>query len=136
MEADLISRLEAVTGVTNLVSSRIYVMVPQNAIYPLIRMQRIGSDHNQEMNGSAGVVEAIVQIDCIGRKAKQAKDVAEQVRLALQGWKGSQGGTEFRSILLTDQRDLEEPDQQGGEFGHFRVSMDFTVTYQESIPVH
>lgn len=134
MEADLIARLKAVTGVTDLVSTRVYGVVPQGATYPLIRLQRIGSEHHHHAGGAAGVVQALVQIDCIGRLMSEAKNVAEQVRLALQGWDGTQGDTTFQSVLLTDQRDLEESDQQGGELGHFGVSMDFTVTYQESIP--
>lgn len=135
MEADLIARLKAVAAVVALVAARVYVRVPQGAIYPLIRIQRISSDHAQDMEGASGICQALIQIDCISRTVTSAKDVAEEVRKALQGWKGTQGGTTFRSILLTDQRDLDEPDEQGGETGHYGVSMDFTVAYVESIPV-
>ena len=134
MEADLIARLLDVAGVTALVGSRVYVKPPQDATYPLIRIQRIGSEHAHEMEGAAGICQALTQIDCIGRQVKDVKTLVEQVRQAIQGFKGTQGSTTFRSILLTDQRDLDEPDQQGGETGHFRTVMDFTITYVESIP--
>ena len=134
MEADLIARLKSVAGVSNLVGTRVFGHVQQGEGYPLARIQRIGSEHSHDMAGASGICKALVQIDCVSRIVKDAKDVAEAVRLAIQGWKGTQGDTNFRSILLTDQRDLDEPDQQGGETGHSRVVMDFTVTYQESVP--
>jgi hypothetical protein len=135
VEIDLIARLKAVAGVSALVSTRIYGgRVPQSAIYPLIRIQRIGSDHAQDTSGASGLCQALMQIDCFGKLVADAKSVAEQVRLALQGWRGTQGSTNFRSILLTDQRDLDEHDQQGGELGFYGVSMDFTVSFVESIP--
>lgn len=134
MDEDLRSRLLAVAGVTNLVGQRVYFRVPQDATYPLIRMQLIGSNHHHDNDGAAGIAQALVQIDCIDQMVSDAKAVSRQVRLALQGFRGTQGDTNFRSILLSDQRDLDQPDVQGGETGHYGVSMDFTVTYVESIP--
>lgn len=134
MERDLIARLKAVAGVSALAGTRVYVVVPQGSAYPLIRLQRITSDHAQATSGGAGLCQAIVQIDCIARLVADAKDLANEVRDALMGWSGTQGDTSFRSVLLMDQRDLDEPDQQGGETGHFGVSLDFKVSYVESIP--
>lgn len=134
MESDLIAKLKAVAAVAALVGTRVYVKVPQDTEYPLIRITRISSNSAQHTGGAAGICQAIVQIDCISRTVTSAKNVVEEVREAMMGWRGTQGDTVFRSILLTDRRDLDEPDEQGGELGHFGESMDFTITYQESIP--
>lgn len=134
MNVDLKDQLLSISEITNLVGQRVFFHVPQDTTYPLVRMQQIGGDHHHHTEGAAGLAQALMQIDCIGRLVADAKSVAEQVRLALQGWSGTQGSTTFQSVLLLDQRDLNEPDNQGGETGHYAVSMDFMVSYVESVP--
>lgn len=138
MESALRTRLLAVPGVASLVgSSGVHVgNVPQGSSYPRIRLQRISTDHAHCQEGGAGIATAITQVDCHARTAKRAKQAADAVRTAVQGWKGASGSVDFRSILLDGERDQFEPDQKGGEQGHYTVQVDLQIHFVESIPTY
>lgn len=133
--AALYARLGAVSGVTDLVSTRIYPLVaPQNASLPLVVVNRIGEIHEHHTTAAAGIARASMQIDCWAATLDAAVAVGDAVRAALDGWSGTSASIVVRSVTLNDRDESMEPPQDGEEFGDYRSRLDFTCWYQVSVP--
>jgi hypothetical protein len=100
---------------------------PAKDPYPGICLHLIGDREGFTLRGSDGLSRGRVQIDCYAEDYTGAADLAEAVRLGLNGYR--QGG--FRGVFLESLRDntergSNEPDRAA------RVSMDFLVNWRES----
>jgi hypothetical protein len=119
VEEAVVARLGASPGVTALVATRIYPMLmPQTAPLPAVTYQRISTERVQGLRGSLGLIDPRVQVDSWAETYGTAKRVAEQVRLALDGYT-TPGGL-FSMILA--ERDLLEEDGL-----RHRVSQDYSI---------
>lgn len=135
LEEAIFARLKASTGVTGIVSTRIYpTRLPQNPTYPAVTYQRITGRSDFHQTGLSGMGEGRIQISCWTKTAEkgggdypQAKDLREQVRLALAGFQGTVAGVEIQSSDLTADRDLFEED-----LGVHQDQMDFVVRHAEA----
>lgn len=121
-------RLQAVTGVTNLVGTRVYpVVLPQSPTYPAIRYQQTAGSREPAMGSNSGLVKTTVQIDSYSDTYEQARQVAEEVRSALQRFGGTVAGVVIESVFVEGPLDVFEE-----EIKKFRVQQDFTVWHRES----
>lgn len=130
------ARLGAHAGTKNLVGNRIYPLrLPQGPTYPAVRYQVIGAPRTHVMGGSTGEVHARVQVDCYADTYEGAKELADQVRLALNWLMDTTvGGVAVEVIMLEDERDLDEPTTiLPGEKGIYRVMFDFIAHYAEAV---
>lgn len=121
--------------VAALVGTRIYpAIAPQSTVTPYIVYQRIATQHLHTMDGIAGLAETTIQIDCYASTYGAVKALADAVRLALDGYTGTPvgDGTVIGGILLDNTNDNPESPQTGLETILQRVSMDFTIWYEES----
>ncbi len=121
-------RLQAVSGVTNLVGARVYpVVLPQDPTYPAIRYQQIAGARAQAMGSNTGLVNTTVQIDSYSDSYEEARQVAEEVRAALQRFQGTVAGVAIESVFVDGPLDVFED-----QIKKFRVQQDFTVWHRES----
>lgn len=140
IEAGLFSHLAANAAVSALVANadntkRIYPhRAPQGATFPRVTYFRVDSQHKHHMTAAAGHVEARLQIDCWALTYAAAKSLADAVRVALDGYRGTWSPESVRSCLLIDQRDQHEAPAQADDGGIYRVSMDFRVAFTETVP--
>lgn len=130
MEPDLRAKLSSAAAISALVGSgaaaRIHpVILPQNPVLPAISYQRIDAEHVHDHGGMSGLAHARMQLDCWDDDYAGARDLAEKVRLALDGFTGVVGSTTFGAIWLLDERDLYDDAPL-----FYRRSMDFDVWYQ------
>lgn len=109
----LYSRLSGQSAVTDLIGTRLYpVPAPQNASLPFATFQRVSTTRGREVaNGPNGLVRTRVQFDVYdtvetggGRASVLA--VANAVRGALDGFRGTVAGVEIKQIIVEDDRDL------------------------------
>ncbi len=108
--------------VAALVGPRVYPLrIAQGASMPAIAYQRVSASRAQSLRGPTGLANPRIQVTCWGDSYKSAKDVATQVRLALDGF--TEGDV---SALLVGERDLQDPD--GLRSG---VALDFSVWVYE-----
>jgi hypothetical protein len=135
METGLYSYLISKTAITALVATRIYPLIaPEGAAYPFLIYQRISTQHEHNMAGSSGLATATVQLDAYSDTYAEAKSIGNAIRTALDGYRGSMGGTFVSRCHIGDERDLLDITNVADEFGSFRWSADFKIAYHESIP--
>lgn len=126
----LYARLTSFGGLSALVGSRIYPnIIPQNSTYPCIIYGRVAAEHFHCMEGSSGLVAETYQIDIFATSKSSAEAIAEQVRLALQGYRGTSAGVAVNGVLLTDTRD-----DYSDVARLFNVSHDFKIWANEDRP--
>jgi len=127
IEEGLYSRLQAVAGVTALVSTRVYpLLVPQEASLPAIAYQRISGPRETAHDGPSGLAFARMQVTCIGSSYSSAKGVSEAVRAALDGQSGTWGSTVVGACFLDDESDIWST-----VFEKPVVRADYLIWYQE-----
>ena len=130
IEEALYAHLKAHTGLSSLVGTRIYPLVlPQNPALPAVTYQKISRAGERVMNNSTTlVVRTRFQISCWATSYSNAKDVAEQVKLALQdysGLMGGAGGVQVLDVNVVGEQDIYEPDT-----GIYHLPVDVMIYHQ------
>jgi hypothetical protein len=99
---------------------------------PFVTYQRISTPRELSHDGDQHYAEARVQINAWATRTDtasgylQAKQLADEVRQTLHGFKGTAGGVTVGMILITNDRDDRDP-QRSLE----RVMLDAVGNYQE-----
>ena len=122
--------------VTDFVGTRIFPnVIPQdNTTYPAIRYAFISEVHDQDLQGSAGVVRCRVQIDSYSTSFLESIQMREAIRLILEGFSGLMDTTEVLWSSLDDSQSEWEPPQDSSDVGLHRQVQDFIIRYREPIP--
>jgi Protein of unknown function (DUF3168) len=130
MEKGLTTKLLATSGVTALVSDRVYPgRRPQASPLPAITLSTISGGPVYTNDGETGLATARVQIDCWGSTWTSAKEVARAVTAALSAFFGESDGTTFQYVLLDSEREFSEGGSNNAEY-LYRRDLDFTVWYE------
>lgn len=91
------------SGVTNLVSTRIYPnQIAQGVEFPVIRYNVISDDPSDNKDGVSKLDQIRIQVDCFGATSKSANDVADAVRSALDRTSGTFNSVIVQSIQFLD----------------------------------
>ena len=127
------------TEVSELISSRVYAQhAPQKAPVPYIVYSRVSGDHLQHTTAASGLASTSIQLDMFGVTYSQAKDLGEEVRLALDGFSGvvstATKTITIKTITIETHTDGFEIPPAAGQKGTHRVIMDFAVWYTETVP--
>lgn len=117
-----------ITGDTSIgVSTRVYpVLAPQSATLPFITYQRVGGETLNHMTGTTGDDHGIYQVDIWAASYSSAKSVALKVRNRLNGWSQSSSPTIAPITHLSEQDQLESPDD-GGDVPLYRVIQEYSI---------
>jgi hypothetical protein len=125
MEAALIAKLLASTGITALVSTRInWSRRPQGSALPCIVLHRIDGAPDVTHGGRSGLVVSRVQVDCWGSSYGSAKAIARAVETAITAQTFTQGAIRFDVILIDSERD-DSSDENNTPI--FRTSLDLMI---------
>ena len=136
IEAVIFTRLSTHAGVSALVSNRISpVDAPQNDQMPAITHRQLSGPPIRVMGGVTGLVRAIFQFDCWSGKRvdgtrgtpDEAKALARQVILALEGWNNTVGTVVQYATLVGGPLDLA-PEENGALY---HVEVEFEIFYEE-----
>lgn len=126
IEQALYSRLTDFAGLTALVGSRIYPLVRrQGSALPALTYQKISAIREHLMVADANVVVARMQVDCWDASAMGVKNVAEQVRLALQDYSGTEATVVIQRIFIENEIDDWNPSTE-----IYRVTYDFLIWHE------
>ena len=138
IEDGLYTYLSSAASVVDVVGSRIHAQIrPQGEVLPAITYQRISSTHERHTTGASGIANARLQIDCwaTGNGGySRAKDLAERVRNAIDGYRGAMGQDTVKSVVLENQTDDYFASDASADVGTYRVSSDYMFWFTESIP--
>ena len=129
--------LAGTSGVTTLVSTRIYVaQAPQDAAFPMIVIRLAGGgEHMQSMDGSSGVNMLRFTVEAISDGYYQARTVLEAARIALHGYSGTSAAVLVQGILTdgTEQYTFNQP-IDSSEIGTHSFSQGYLCGVDEPVP--
>lgn len=137
MKVELRAYLLAQTPITTLIGQRLFIhRAPQEgAELPYIVYQRSPEvDHHHHMEAAAGLLQEFYQFDIYSTTAKNTETVAEQLREELDGFRGTMGAENVRSIHLEDEDDDQINPTDGSDDSKFRIRQSYRVTHTESVP--
>ena len=124
MEAALIAKLLASSGVTALVSTRInWDRRPQGEPLPAVVLHLIDGVPDVTHGGASGLRVSRVQVDCDAASRKAAKAIARAIETAVTAQTFTQGAVRFDVILIVDERDTTFDETTP----LFRTSLDLMV---------
>ena len=78
-------------------------ILPQAVQVPCIKFQVHNDIPSDTIEGKAGLFNAIVSFEIYAGSALQARSLADQVRLALQGWSGTSATVVVRGSHIIDE---------------------------------
>ena len=133
IEEVIFSILSGDATVAALAGSRGYPLpAPQGGAHPFVTYQRIGTNRARALEGSVGLADVRMQIDCWGQDragisgSAEARALATAARKALDGTRGLIAGVQLRASAPQDERHFHE-----AETRTHRVSLDFMMSHEE-----
>ena len=124
------SRLEEFAGLSGLVKARIFsIQAPQDILKPFITYQVISRDRVKKLTGPSFVSQSRFQVDCYSTTFFQAREIASQVRLALDGWRDTNADLSIKGSSLINETDFDVTDTDPKLY---RVLMEFMITHEEA----
>lgn len=129
VEVGLFTYLGALPGLAALVGKRIYPMrLPDAVVYPAVGYRKISGPRHDSHSGSSGLAEARFQFDVWAVDYLAAKQVAQQLVRAFDGYRGSLGQTGGVSARVVNELDEYQ------ELGHlYRTIIDVMIMHQEAV---
>lgn len=133
------SHLVADADVIALTSTRIYMYeAPSSATTPYITFYQISGVPSHHLQAAAGITDQRVQIDCWdggNEAATGVETLADKVRLAMDGFRGTMGTVTVRMCHLEDEgSDFFPKVRSSREGGIFRKRLDFRIWHTETVP--
>lgn len=125
----LFTKLSTDVNLSALVASRIYpVKAPPNGVVPpYITYFKVSTNRVQSMQGNSQLSAVLMQFDCWAKTHQESDDLAEKLRLCIQGFLGTVSGVVIRGILNENQ--LEEYDD---EAELYRVITEYRIWHEEA----
>lgn len=132
IENAIYQRLSGFAGLQALIGNpgRVYPhLMPQNPLYPAVTYFKIAGPREVAMGTDPGIVHGRFQIDAWGLTYLNTRDVGEQVRLALERFRGTLDTTVILDSFIDEERDFE-PELVNGVIVRRRMS-EWTIHYRE-----
>jgi hypothetical protein len=129
-EAFLFQRLTGRTAVSSVVGTRVFpIIAPQGTALPLIVYQRTNVQREQSLTGPIGRPVITLQLTSYGTSYSSVKQLAREVRLAVDGWTGTTAGVTIqRSTLKTEADGVDLPaDDQMLPYYSVQQSFEFRI---------
>lgn len=105
-EAVLRSALVANGTVSGLIGTRVYpVLAPATASLPMVTWRRTGINREQTLGAPMGVPRVTVEYSIYGTTYEQAREVADAMRVVLDGYGGTADNTTVRQTSLENESD-------------------------------
>ncbi len=137
IESALFNYLSNESGMTTLVSTRIYASSPPSApVYPFVTFQVLNNQPEHYMAGAVGLTEVLMQVDAWAFLVSEQQAISEALRNLLDGFRGAMGSEllAVRKCFLETRTTFQEPDKQGKNLPVHRASLDFSIWHVESLP--
>lgn len=135
MKSSLITYLNTKTGITDLVASRIRTGYAEHKErLPYVVIHNIDAVHEHHLEAATGFIQGRFQFDCYGVSPTAAADLAEQVRQALDGFRGTMDSVYVSTCRLDSERDDVTPPIEGADLGIYSVQQDYMISWSVSVP--
>ena len=136
IKEDLHTYITGKAAISALIGSRFYPMLkPQEGAFPAATYQFISTDNVQQLDGGAGIHNAIVDIDCMAYTLSQADTLHEAIRNALDGYENKDMGSTFiNGCRLETIEDEILTNSEKSQRNIYRITMTFRIHYQITKP--
>lgn len=120
------------TALNAVVSSRVYpVIAPVSADLPWIVFKRTGVRREQTLLSPAGTPTTSLELSMFSMTYEEAREIADLVRLVLDGYGATVDNTEIKQVSL--ENELDDFVQLGSDsLPVFQVTQTFDVIWQET----
>ena len=106
---------------------KVYEELPR-IIYSMIDLNRVYSD-----DGNTGVAQAIYQLDIFAGKVTEAHELADAIRVGIDGLRGEVAGVPILRVYFGRERFGAGDSAEGANNRVSRYSMDVTIIYRERV---
>lgn len=132
-EAVLRTALVSSTAVTSLVSTRIYpVLAPASATLPFVTWRRTGIQREQTLANPMGMPRVTLEYQVYGVTYDQTREVADAMRLVLDGYGGQSENTVVEQVSLENESD-DFVSLGGAEMPPaYQITQTYDIRWQES----
>ena len=132
-EAVLRTGLVSSTAVTSLVSSRIYpVLAPASASLPFVTWRRTGIQREQTLRNPMGMPRVTLEYQVYGVTYDQTREVADAMRVVLDGYGGQSENTVVDQVSLENESD-DFVSLGGAEMPPaYQITQTYDIRWQES----
>lgn len=132
-EAVLRTALVGSTSVTSMVGTRIYpLLAPKTAAIPFITWRRAGISREHTLAGPMGMPSVTVELQSFANTYEDVRQLADRVRLVLDGYGGTVNNVEVKNVSLENEAD-DFVQLAGGDLPPvYQVTQTFNVLWQES----
>lgn len=131
IETALMTYLLAQSGITSLVSTRIYfVRAPQDVTAPYLVVNKISGTREQSHEANTHLAHPRFQLSAFGATYAACKAIIAAAQAALQGYYGTMGGAggvNVSAVFYEDETDLD-PGDNNELYG---VSADYIIWHYE-----
>ena len=132
-EAFLFQRLTSQTAVSSLVGSRVYpLLAPAGTPLPLVIYQRTAVERPQSLTGNVGNPVVTLQLTTYGTSYTSVKNIARQVRLALDGWTGTTASVTIQRTTLVSEADGVDMPADDQMLPYYSVQQSFELRINEA----
>lgn len=133
-EAFLYQRLTSQTAVSSLIGTRVYpLLAPAQTPLPLVVYQRTGVERPQSLAGNVGNPVVTLQLTTYGTSYTGVKNIARQVRLAIDGWTGTTAGVTIQRTTLVNEADGVDMPQDDQMLPYYNVQQTFEFRINEAM---
>ena len=137
IRADLKTYFATISGITSLVSTRIYGVVvdhtKNNGADCIVYAASSSSDGHHLATGAAGFEDRTFQIMARSKDLDNAEAIANSVRAAMKGYKGSAGSSNFLSVILLDEVDGYDQPEDGSYAGQYVITQTYFIKRVETL---
>ena len=135
IEAGLATYLKAQAGVSGIVGTRVFPhRKPRGKVSPFIVFQRDDTERVFSLSGHSGLTEATIQLGCWADTYLAAKQLADAVRLVVDGYQGAMGTFDVRRAHIVAENDTADLRPSNKEMEEFGVFMWVEILYCETAP--
>lgn len=132
-EAALRTALVGSTAVTTLVGTRIYpVLAPASASLPFVTWRRTGIQREQTLANPMGMPRVTLEYQVYGVTYDQTREVADAMRVVLDGYGGQSENTVVDQVSLENESD-DFVSLGGAEMPPaYQITQTYDIRWQES----
>lgn len=132
-EAFLYARLTSQTAVSSAIGTRVYpLLAPAGTPLPLVIYQRTAVERPQSLTGNVGNPVVTLQLTTYGTSYTSVKNIARQVRLALDGWTGTTASVTIQRTTLVSEADGVEMPADDQMLPYYNVQQSFEFRINEA----
>lgn len=127
-ESSITSLVPAQTVDGDSVSAIFVTTADQGAKVPYLVISRTGHDPMKAMDGTTGMAQTDIDIDCYAGTPAEADALATAVEAYLKDYSGAAGGSDtIDCVLFEDKNDFENTEGDGNDQWRYVVTLSFTI---------